>query len=54
MHSIAFVAPTAMPWPLPIYELALMTARRAYDMQTEVAITIATPRMHRSPCSATR
>jgi sulfide:quinone oxidoreductase len=43
VHSIAFVAPTAMPWPLPIYELALMTARRAYDMQTEVAITIATP-----------
>jgi sulfide:quinone oxidoreductase len=43
VHSIAFVAPTAMPWPLPIYELALMTARRAYEMQTEVAITIATP-----------
>lgn len=41
--SIAFVAPTAMPWPLPIYELALMTARRAYGMQTEVAITIVTP-----------
>ena len=43
VHSIAFVAPSSMPWPLPIYELALMTARRAYDMQTEVAITIATP-----------
>ena len=43
VHSIAFVAPSAMPWPLPIYELALMTARRAYDMQTEVAVTIATP-----------
>jgi sulfide:quinone oxidoreductase len=43
VHSIAFVAPTAMPWPLPIYELALMTARRAYDMQTEAAITITTP-----------
>jgi sulfide:quinone oxidoreductase len=43
VHSIAFVAPSAMPWPLPIYELALMTARRAYDMQTDVAVTIATP-----------
>ncbi len=43
VHSVAFVAPSAMPWPLPIYELALMTARRAYEMQTEVAITIATP-----------
>jgi len=32
-----------MPWPLPIYELALMTARRAYDMQSRVEITIATP-----------
>src|SRR5438067_403906 len=39
----AFVAPPSMPWPLPIYELALMTSRRAYDTQTEVAITIATP-----------
>ncbi|MBV9684696.1 MAG: FAD-dependent oxidoreductase [Solirubrobacterales bacterium] len=43
VRTIAFVAPSAMPWPLPIYELALMTARRAYDMQTDVAITIATP-----------
>ncbi|HEY6398693.1 MAG TPA: FAD-dependent oxidoreductase, partial [Solirubrobacteraceae bacterium] len=43
VHSIAFVAPSAMPWPLPIYELALMTARRAYDMQSEVSISIATP-----------
>jgi sulfide:quinone oxidoreductase len=43
VHSIAFVAPTAMPWPLPIYELSLMTARRAYDMETEVAITVVTP-----------
>jgi len=42
-HSIAFVAPTQMPWPLPIYELALMMARRAYDMQSTVEITIATP-----------
>ena len=43
VRSIAFVAPSEAVWPLPIYELALMTARRAYDMQTDVAITIATP-----------
>jgi sulfide:quinone oxidoreductase len=43
VHSIAIVAPSAMPWPLPIYELALMTARRAYDMQVELSVTIATP-----------
>ncbi len=42
-HSIAFVAPSVMPWPLPIYELALMTARRAYDMQADVSVTIVTP-----------
>jgi sulfide:quinone oxidoreductase len=32
-----------MPWPLPIYDLALMTAGRAYDMGIELSITIATP-----------
>jgi len=43
VRSIVFLAPAPMPWPLPMYELALMTARRAYDMQAEVAITIVTP-----------
>jgi sulfide:quinone oxidoreductase len=43
VKSIAFIAPDPMPWPLPLYELALMTAARAYDMGVEVAITIATP-----------
>lgn len=43
VRSIAFLGPSAMPWPLPLYELALMTARRAYDMQVEVKITIVTP-----------
>jgi sulfide:quinone oxidoreductase len=43
VHKLAFIAPPAMPWPLPIYELALMTARRAYDMGAELSITIATP-----------
>ena len=43
VHSVAFVAPPSTAWPLPKYELALMTARRAYEMQTELAITIVTP-----------
>lgn len=43
VHKLAFIAPPAMPWPLPIYELALMTAGRAYDMGAELSITIATP-----------
>ena len=32
-----------MAWPLPIYELALMTAARAQEMNIELSITIATP-----------
>jgi sulfide:quinone oxidoreductase len=40
---LAFVVPPRMAWPLPVYELALMTARRAYDMNATVAITILTP-----------
>jgi sulfide:quinone oxidoreductase len=41
--SVAFVAPGRMAWPLPLYELALMTAGRAYDMNVELATTIITP-----------
>jgi sulfide:quinone oxidoreductase len=43
VHSIAFVAPGRMAWPLPLYELALMTAGRAYDMGVELATTIVSP-----------
>src|SRR5205807_3977065 len=43
IHKLAFIAPSQMPWPLPIYELALMTARRAFDMNEDVSITLATP-----------
>jgi sulfide:quinone oxidoreductase len=43
VHRLAFVVPDAMAWPLPIYELALMTAARAYDMNVDLSITIATP-----------
>jgi len=43
VHRLAFVIPPRMGWPLPIYELALMTAHRAFDMNTELAVTIVTP-----------
>jgi len=43
IHSLAFVAPGRMAWPLPLYELALMTAGRAYDMGIELTTTIITP-----------
>jgi sulfide:quinone oxidoreductase len=43
IHKLAFVAPGRMAWPLPLYELAMMTAGRAYDMQVELQTTIVTP-----------
>jgi sulfide:quinone oxidoreductase len=43
IHSLAFVSPGRMAWPLPLYELALMTAGRAYDMNIELTVTIITP-----------
>jgi sulfide:quinone oxidoreductase len=43
VHSLAFVSPGRMAWPLPLYELALMTAGRAYDMGVDVSITMVTP-----------
>jgi sulfide:quinone oxidoreductase len=42
-HRIAFVAPAQAFWPLPLYELALMTAQRAYDMQASVEISVVSP-----------
>jgi sulfide:quinone oxidoreductase len=43
IHKLAFVAPGRMAWPLPLYELALMTAGRAHDMQIKLETTIVTP-----------
>jgi sulfide:quinone oxidoreductase len=43
VDSVAFLIPARMAWPLPIYELALMTAARAYAMDVEVKLTIVTP-----------
>jgi sulfide:quinone oxidoreductase len=43
LESVAFVAPGRMAWPLPLYELALMTAGRAYDMNVPLEATIVTP-----------
>jgi sulfide:quinone oxidoreductase len=43
VDSLAFLAPSLMAWPLPIYELALMTADRARDMGIELSITLVTP-----------
>lgn len=42
-HELAIVIPAPMPWPFPGYELALMASERAWDMQTELSITLLTP-----------
>jgi sulfide:quinone oxidoreductase len=42
-HRIAFVVPAGNTWPLPLYELALMLADRAYDMQATVELALVTP-----------
>lgn len=43
VKRLAFVSPGRMAWPLPLYELALMTAARAYDMNVDPQVTIVTP-----------
>ena len=43
VHKLAFVSPGRMAWPLPLYELAMMTAGRAYDMNIKLETTIVTP-----------
>ncbi len=43
VHRLGLVIPDGKAWPLPIYELALMTAGRAYEMNVDLSITIATP-----------
>jgi sulfide:quinone oxidoreductase len=43
-HKVAFVVPPGTAWPLPAYELALMTAWDAKDMgQDDVEVTVVTP-----------
>jgi len=43
VKSIAFVVPAGVTWPLPLYELALMTAQRAFEMSVPVRIAFITP-----------
>jgi sulfide:quinone oxidoreductase len=42
-RRIAFVVPPGITWPLPLYELALMTAERAHAMGADVELTLLTP-----------
>src|SRR3954451_10181612 len=42
-RSVAFVVPPGVSWPLPLYELALMTAREVSSMGLDAALEIVTP-----------
>jgi sulfide:quinone oxidoreductase len=43
VRRIAFVVPARSSWPLPLYELALMTADRAWDSGLDIDIVFVTP-----------
>jgi sulfide:quinone oxidoreductase len=43
IRRIAFVVPEDATWPVPLYELALLTAERAYDMCLRPELTVVTP-----------
>jgi sulfide:quinone oxidoreductase len=44
IRSLAFIQPIGPVWPLPLYELALMTAERAHGMNVgDVELTLVTP-----------
>jgi sulfide:quinone oxidoreductase len=42
-HRMAFVVPHGVTWSLPLYEIALMTQRRAAERGADVKIAIVTP-----------
>ncbi len=42
LDSLAVLIPERIGWQLPAYEIALMMAGRAFDMQAQLAITIVT------------
>jgi sulfide:quinone oxidoreductase len=43
VKSVAFLVPGGVTWPLPLYELALLTAQRAHEMSQDIEITLVTP-----------
>jgi sulfide:quinone oxidoreductase len=43
LRRLAIVVPAPAPWPMPAYELALMTSERAWDMQVQLEVIVLTP-----------
>ncbi|MFZ0831995.1 MAG: FAD-dependent oxidoreductase [Mycobacterium sp.] len=44
--SLTLIEPSGPSWPVPLYELALLTAKHAHDRGLRVEITLVTPRPH--------
>ena len=42
-HRVAFIVPAGVTWSLPLYELALMTQRRAAERGVDAKIAVITP-----------
>jgi sulfide:quinone oxidoreductase len=42
-HRVAFIVPSRASWPLPLYEIALMTQRRARERGIDATIAVITP-----------
>ncbi|MGD0851928.1 MAG: FAD-dependent oxidoreductase [Acidimicrobiales bacterium] len=42
VHSVAFVLPSRTTWPLPIYEVALLTQEHAREKDIQLQVTIVT------------
>jgi len=42
-HRLAFIVPAGVGWPLPLYELALMTQRRAAERGVDAKLAVITP-----------
>jgi sulfide:quinone oxidoreductase len=43
VRTLAFLVPDPTPWPLPVYELAMMTAGRARDSGMDLTAIVVTP-----------
>ena len=53
-RSIVFAVPSGTTWPLPIYELALITAARIHSHDSDAVVKLVTPEASPMASSATR
>lgn len=46
LTNLALIEPSGPSWPLPLYELALLTAKHAHDRGVDLEIALITPNPH--------